>query len=144
MLIAAMAVGSLLVWSPASRAGDTNTPPSVPPTIRPSHASFERQAEQLNLTDDQKPKVKAIEDSQRQKMQELSKDTSLSPEARQAKRKAVVEETAQQLKAVLTPEQFDKWQKTSPMGPRRFHPNNPPPGIEKAGSTNAPAVPPKK
>jgi Spy/CpxP family protein refolding chaperone len=100
-------------------------------------------AEQLNLTADQKPKVQSIMDTQRQKMLDLRNDTSLSPEDKQAKRKIVVEETAQQMKAVLTPEQFDKWQKTSPMGPRRNRPNGPPQGGEKAGSTNAPAAPPK-
>jgi Spy/CpxP family protein refolding chaperone len=143
-----LAVGSLLVWSPALRAGDTNTPPSTPPAGappagQPPGGGFERMAEQLNLTADQKPKVQSIEDTRRQKMLDLRNDTSLSPEDKQAKRKIVVEETAQQMKAVLTPEQFDKWQKTSPMGPRRNRPNGPPQGGEKAGSTNAPAAPPK-
>jgi Spy/CpxP family protein refolding chaperone len=147
-LISALAVGSLLVWSPALRAADTNTPPSTPPAgVSPasqsSRAGFERMAEQLNLTADQKPKVQSIEDTRRQKMLDLSNDTSLSPKDRQTKRKAVVEDTAQQMKAVLTPEQFDKWLKTSPMGPRKLRPNVPPPGNEKAGSTNAPAAPPK-
>jgi Spy/CpxP family protein refolding chaperone len=149
MLIAALAVGSLLVWSPALCAADTNTPPSTPPAGTPPadrgpRAGFERMAEQLNLTADQKPKVQSIEDTRRQKMIDLSNDTSLSPKDRQAKRKIVGEEMAQQMKAVLTPEQFDKWQKTSPMGPRRLRPNGPPPGNEKAGSTNAPAAPPKQ
>ena len=148
MLIAALAVGSLLVWSPALRAGDTNTPSSTPPAGappagRPPGGGFERMAEQLNLTADQKPKVQSIEDTRRQKMLDLSNDTSLSREDRQAKRKIVVEETAQQMKAVLTPEQFDKWQKTSPMGPHRNRPNGPPPGGDKAGSTNAPVAPAK-
>jgi Spy/CpxP family protein refolding chaperone len=149
MLIAALAVGSLLVWSPALRAGDTNTPPSsppagAPPAGRPPGGGFERMAEQLNLTADQKPKVQAIMDTQRQKMLDLRNDTSLSQADQRAKRKIVAEEMAQQMKAVLTPEQFDKWEKTSPMGPRRIHPNGPPPGGEKAASTNAPAAPPKQ
>ena len=149
MLIAALAVGSLLVWSPALRADDTNKPSSTPPAGappagQPSRAGFERMAEQLNLTADQKPKVQSIMDTQRQKMLDLRNDTTLSQDARQAKRKVVVEETAQQMKAVLTLEQFDKWQKTSPMGPHRIHPGGPPPGNEKAGSTNAPAAPPKQ
>ena len=149
MLIAALAVGSLLVWSPALRAGDTNTPPSTPaagapPAVRPPHASFERQAEQLNLTADQKPKVQAIEEAQKQKMLDLSKDTTLTPKDRQAKRKAIAEELSQQMKTILTPEQFDKWEKTSLMGPRRFRPIVPPPGNEKIAGTNAPAVPPKQ
>jgi Spy/CpxP family protein refolding chaperone len=131
----------LLVWSPALRAGDTNTPPSTPPAGRPPGGSFERMAEQLNLTADQKTKVQAIMEAHRQKMLDLRNDTG---QDRQAKRKAVAEDLAQQMKAVLTPEQFDKWQKTSPMGPRRPRPNFPPPGNEKAGSTNAPAAPPKQ
>ena len=148
MLIAALAVGSLLVWNTALRADDTNKPASAPPAgappaSQPARTSFERMAEQLNLTADQKTKVQSIMDTQRQKMLDLRKDTSLSQEDRQAKRKIVAEEMAQQMKAVLTPEQFDKWQKTSPMGPRRLRPSGPPPGNEKAGSTNAPVAPPK-
>ena len=143
MLITALAAGSLLVWSPALRAGDTNKPPSAPPVGQPSRPGFERMVEQLNLTADQKTKVQSIMDKERQKMLDLSKDTSLSQEDRRAKRKAVTEDTALQMKAVLTPEQFDKWQKTSPMGPRRLHPGGPPPGNEKAGSTNAPVAPAK-
>jgi Spy/CpxP family protein refolding chaperone len=144
MLIAALAVGSLLVWGPALRAADTNKPSSTSPAGQPPRAGFERMAEQLNLNADQKPKVQSIMDTQRQKMLDLRKDTSLSQEDRQAKRKIVAEEMAQQMKAVLTPEQFDKWQKTSPMGPRMLHSNNPPPGNVKTGSTNTPAAPPKQ
>ena len=148
MLIAALAAGSLLVWSPALRAGDTNLPPSTPPAGappagRPPGGGFERMAEQLNLTADQKTKVQSIMDTQRQKMLDLRNDASLSPEDKQAKRKIVAEEMSQQMKAVLTPEQFDKWEKTSPMGmgPRRSRPSSPPAGT---GSTNAPAAPPKQ
>jgi Spy/CpxP family protein refolding chaperone len=151
MLIAALAVGSLLAWSPALRADDTNkplsTPPAgAPPAGQPPHSGFERMAEQLNLTADQKPKVQAIEDTRRQKMLDLHNDTSLSQKDRQDKRKLIAEDMAQQMKAVLTPEQFDKWLKTSPMGPgpHRFHPDAPPAGNEKAGSTNAPAAAPKQ
>jgi periplasmic protein CpxP/Spy len=149
ILVAALAVGGLLVGSLALRAGDTNKPSTAPPAGGPSgeqspRGGFERMADQLNLTAEQKPKVQAIMSTQRQKMLDLRNDTSLSPDDRAAKRKAVVDETAQQMKAVLTPEQFDKWQKTSPMGPRRPRPNGPPPGSEKVTGTNAPAVAPKK
>ena len=64
MLIAALAAGSLLVWSPALRAGDTNTPPSTPPAGAPPAGqrppgmrggpTLDQLAEQLKLTDDQK------------------------------------------------------------------------------------------
>jgi len=149
MFIAALAVGSLLVWGPALRAADTNTPPSTPPAGAPPaspqmHAGFERMAENLNLTADQKPKVQSILETQRQKMRDLSSDKSLSPEERRAKRKAVADEMARQMKAVLTPEQYDKWEKTSLMAPHNFHPGGTPPAGVKPGSTNAPAAPPKQ
>ncbi|MGA2802449.1 MAG: hypothetical protein ABSE97_08810 [Verrucomicrobiota bacterium] len=142
MLITALAVGSLLAWSPALRAGDsTNTPPSTPPAGappagQPPRAGFERWAEQLNLTADQKPKVQAIMDTQMQKMRDLRQDTSLTAEDRKAKMKTIREDIATQMKAVLTPEQFQKWQD---MRNRR---NGPPPGGPNAGGTNAPALPP--
>jgi len=142
MLITALAVGSLLAWSPALRAGDsTNTPPSTPPAGappagQPPRAGFERWAEQLNLTADQKPKVQAIMDTQMQKMRDLRQDTSLTAEDRKAKMKTIREDIATQMKAVLTPEQFQKWQD---MRNRR---NGPPPGGPKRGGTNAPALPP--
>ena len=43
-------------------------------------------------------------------------DTSLTPEDRRAKMKALRDDTTTQMKAVLTPEQFDKWQKMPPPG----------------------------
>jgi Spy/CpxP family protein refolding chaperone len=148
MLIAALAVGSLLVWSPALRADDTNSRlPLRPQALRrpASHprAGFDRMAEQLNLTADQKPKVQSIMDSAKAENARFAQGHQPVAGRPQAKRKIVAEEMAQQMKAVLTPEQFDKWQKTSPMGPgpRRFRPDAPPAG---AGSTNAPAAPPKQ
>ena len=149
MLIAALAAGSLLVWSPALRAGDdTNTPPSTPPAgappadQRPPGWRGGANLDQLNLTDEQKPKVQAIMDAQRQKMRDLRQDTSLTPEDRRAKMKALRDDEVTQMKAVLTPEQFDKWQKMPQPGMRDRR-NGPPPGGETAKGTNVPAAPPQ-
>ena len=73
-------------------------------------AGFDRMAEQLNLTEDQKPKVQSIMKAQMDKMRGLRQDTSLTPEDRKAKMKAIREDSAAQMKAVLTAEQFQKWQ----------------------------------
>ena len=153
MLIAALAAGSLLVWSPALRAGDTNTPPSTPPAGAPPAGqrppgmrggpSLDQLAQQLNLTDDQKAKVKPILEARDQKMRDLRGDTSLTPEDRRAKMKALRDDMVTQMKAVLTPEQFDKWQKMSSAGMRDRR-NGPPPGGGHAGGTNAPAAPPQQ
>jgi Spy/CpxP family protein refolding chaperone len=147
MIIAALVAGNLLAWNLASRAADTNTPPAgTPPAGQRGPGGpgggggFDRLAQQLELTADQKPKVQAIIDASRQKMMELRQDTSLSQDDRTAKRKALRDDLTSQMKAVLTPEQFDKWQKMPPpgRGPR----NDLPPGGAKAGSTNAPAAQP--
>jgi Spy/CpxP family protein refolding chaperone len=148
MLMAALAAGSLLVWSPALRADGTNPPPSTPPASAPPanqrmRGGMERLAEQLNLTADQKPKVQTILDGQREKMRDLQKDTTLTPDDRRAKMKAIHDDTTTQMKAVLTPEQFDKWQKT-PMGgrPRRNVP--PAGGTPPPAGTPAPAAAPQQ
>jgi len=101
-------------------------------------------AQQLNLTDDQKPKFKSIMDTQMQKMRGLRQDpdfASLSPEDRRAKVKAIQDETEAQMKDLLTPEQFEKWQKMPQMGMRGRR-MGPPPGGPNAQGTNAPAPPP--
>jgi len=151
MIIVALVAGNLLAWNVALRAADTNTPPAKPavggppPGQRPAGMmrggpNLEQMAQQLNLTDDQKPKVKSVMEARDKKVSELRGDTSLSQEDRQAKMKTIREETTTQMKAILTPEQFDKWQQ---MGQRGRRPG-PPSHDEKAGGTNAPAAPPKK
>jgi periplasmic protein CpxP/Spy len=135
MLIAALAAGALLAGSSALRAQNaTNTPPAN------EHGSGMKGrpnlAKQLDLTDDQKPKVEAIMKGGMEKGRALREDTSLTPEEKKAKAKAIKEETATQLKAVLTPEQFTKWQEMSKRGPR----NHPPGGPE---SPKSPTPPPQ-
>jgi protein CpxP len=152
MLIAALAAGCLLVWSPALRADGTNTPPSTPtagaPPAGAPPAAQRRPGpnlDQLNLTDDQKPKVQAILDAQRQKMRDLRQDTSLTPEDRRAKMKTIQDDTTTQMKAVLTPEQFEKWQKM-PQAGMRGRRNGPPSGGNPppAGTPPPPAAAPQQ
>ena len=144
LFIAALAVGSLLAFGTVANADDTtNNPPSTPPAGGPpggpgmrGQNGFDFIAKQLNLTDDQKPKVKAILEDQRKKMGDLRQDTSLTPEDHKAKVKAIRENTVTQMKAVLTADQFQKWQAMQPQMRNR------PPGGGNAGGT-APAAPPK-
>ena len=149
MIIAALVAGNLLAWNLALRAADTNTPPTEAspagqraPGMR--GPNLDQLAEQLNLTDAQKPKVKSILDAQMQKMRDLRNDTSLAQEDRRPKMQSIREETTAQLKAVLTPDQFDKWQKMNQRNRRPGGPGGPPPMGEKPGGTNAPAAPPKE
>jgi periplasmic protein CpxP/Spy len=154
ILIAVLAAGSLLVWSPALRAGDTNTPPSTPPAGAPPAGqrppgmrgtiTLDQLAQQLNLTDDQKAKVKPILEARDQKVRELRGDTSLTPEDRRAKMKALRDDMTTQMKAILTPEQFDKWQKLPPAGMRDRRAGPPPGGNPPPAGTPPPAAAPQK
>ena len=147
-LITALAAGSLLALSPALRADDaTNTPPAGPPAggpppgdrgpgMRGRGPDFNMIAERLKLTDDQKPKVKAILDDQMQQMRDLWQNQDLSREDRMAKMRAIREAADTKLKAVLTDEQFKQYQEMRPMrgGPRNGPPGGPPPGAPPPGA----------
>jgi len=116
MLIAALATGALLACG-SLRAADTNTPPAGGPPagergpgMRGGRPDL---AKALDLTDEQKPKVEAIQKGAAEKRKALREDTTLSQEDKRAKAKAIQEDTATQMKAVLTPEQFAKWEKMS-------------------------------
>ena len=109
MLIAALAAGALLVGSSSLRAQDsTNTPPAG--EHGPGMKGRANIAKELDLTDAQKPKVQEIMKSATEKRKALREDTSLTPEEKKAKGKTLMEDTSTQMKAVLTPEQFTKWE----------------------------------
>jgi Spy/CpxP family protein refolding chaperone len=144
MIIAALVAGNLLAWNLSVRAADTNTPTAGAPTAghRPlgmgmRGPNLDQFAKMLNLTDDQKVKVKPILEARDKKMADLHADTALSLKDRQTQIQSLQEETTTQMKAVLTSEQFDKYQKIT----QRVHrPGGLPAGAAKAGSTNAPAA----
>jgi Spy/CpxP family protein refolding chaperone len=66
-------------------------------------------SEKLNLTDDQKAKIKPILQDQMRQMKAVHEDTSLSEEQKRAKMKSVHESLHDQINAVLTPEQQTKF-----------------------------------
>jgi len=67
--------------------------------------------EKLGLTDAQKEKLKPILQAQGEKMKEVMGNADLSREQKAEKMKAMRDEFAPKFKEVLTPEQFEKWQK---------------------------------
>lgn len=107
-LVTALALGGLLAFASLAAAQDTKQEGKK----GQGRAQMgQRMAEELNLTDEQKPKVQEIMAAQRQKMQELRQDTSLSQEQRQEKMKAIRDDQDKKMKEILKPDQFEKWQK---------------------------------
>lgn len=68
----------------------------------------DRMAKQLELTDAQKPKVKALLEDMNKKRQELS---SLQGQERREKMTALRDEQEKKLKEILTKDQFSKYEK---------------------------------
>ncbi len=137
MLIAALAMGALLTCG-SVLAADTNTPPAGErgPGMRGPRPDL---AKELNLTAEQKPKVDAIMKGSMEKRRALREDTATAPEDKRAKMKAIQEDTTAQMKAVLTPEQFAKYEKMA-QGMRR---NGPPGGGPGAGGPPPAQKPPQ-
>lgn len=96
-------------------AGQTST---APQTSAQSHeamgapspeAHVQMLSEKLNLSEDQKTKLKPIFQDQEQQLKAVHDDASLTPEQKTAKKKAIHETTHDQINAVLTPEQQEKF-----------------------------------
>ena len=106
-LIAALALGSLLACSTIANAQDSGNKDAKKGgkgrmTV---DQRVEKMATDIKLTDDQKPKVKAVFEDTAKKMQDVPR------EERQEKMPAIRDEQMKKLKAILTPEQLDKYQK---------------------------------
>jgi periplasmic protein CpxP/Spy len=101
-LIAAVALGTLVACSMAiaQEAGKD----AAKKKGFSAEQRLERMSTQLNLTDDQKPKVKAVLEDSAKKMKDLA------PEDRRTKGKEIRDEETKQLKAILTDEQFKKYE----------------------------------
>jgi Spy/CpxP family protein refolding chaperone len=135
MLIAALAAGALLACSSTLLAQDatTNTPAANPPAggMRgrggPTLAQL---TTALNLTDDQKPKVQAVLDDQKKQMTDLRNDpdfSSMSQADRRTKMQAIRADITAKMKAILTDDQFAKYQKMGGRNRGGAGGGNPPP-----------------
>ena len=129
--LAALVAGTLFTGASALQAQDSTnsaTPPASD-TPKPTRArpGFDMIAKQLDLTDDQKTKVKPIIDDMMSKMREARADQSLSQDDRRAKMKDIRDAAGTQLKDILTPDQYEKWTKMGARGGRP--PGGTPPAV---------------
>ncbi len=63
----------------------------------------------LNMTDEQKARIKSIRDDTQEQLKAMQKDKTLSDEQRQKKAKQIKMDTRKQVWSVLTPEQRKIW-----------------------------------
>lgn len=99
-------------YSLAARAQDSGTQQTNPQAQAQGmhHGSrLEWLSKELNLTDDQKAKVKPILSDEGKQMQAAKEDTSLSQEQKRDKMKQIHETTNSQINDILTPEQQKKF-----------------------------------
>ena len=113
-LLTGMLLGSFVMGSAVVQAQTTNAPtPGVQPAspgARPAMRDrTEVLAQRLNLTDDQKTKIKPILDEQTKKLMDLRLEKDLKPDERRAKVLAIRDESDAKVKAILTPEQWEKY-----------------------------------
>ncbi len=102
-----------LASSVTTRAQDAETQESkaqAQTEAGPHHGQqLERLSKELNLTDEQKEKVKPILDEQTKQMRATQDDTSLSQEQKHDKVKQIHQTTHSQINEILTPEQQKKF-----------------------------------
>lgn len=158
-LVAAMAMGSLLgsviagdaqdQKAPAAQeqkatAAQETRPPTAQRAARGRPMGPEQRAEflhsQLQLTDAQKAKVTALFEAQANQRRDIFANTNLSAPDKRQKAVGMMEEERKQLKTILTPEQFEKWDAMRPQ--RGRGPGGPggPGGAPAAAPSSAPAA----
>jgi len=112
-LIAALALGGLMACSTLATAQDATTNAPAKKGGKRGYSveqRLDRMSTTLSLTDEQKPKVKAVLEETNKKMQ------NLAPEERREKGRAIREEETKKMKTILTPEQFTKYQEMQHRG----------------------------
>jgi Spy/CpxP family protein refolding chaperone len=114
-LIAALALGGLLACSTIAMAQDASTNNAGKKGGKRGFPTVEQQLDRmttaLTLTDDQKPKVKAVLEDSSKKRTELFSDTSMDRQARRDKMQAIMDDQTKKLKEILTPDQMEKYTK---------------------------------
>jgi|YelNatPaOPRAMG01_1025707.scaffolds.fasta_scaffold01174_20 Spy/CpxP family protein refolding chaperone len=88
--------------------------PNAPATVTIQRDRTEIIARALNLTDEQKEKVKPIIDDETKKIQELRQKKDITPQERMKKMREIREETYQKMKPILTEEQWKKFYRPLP------------------------------
>ena len=115
----------------AEPADNTNPPPPHERGGRDRGPSLESLAERLGLNADQKEKIGALLKKRREEGDAIRNDPALTREQKMEKGRALREEGAKEIEALLTPEQIKKFhemrEEMRARGPRHGGDGQPPP-----------------
>jgi protein CpxP len=75
-------------------------------------------SQRLNLTEDQKEKIRPVLQDESKQLKALHEDTSLTPEQRRAKAREIHRATREQINPILTPEQQEQLKEMHRRRPR--------------------------
>lgn len=107
-VVMGLALGGLIASSSLATAQDQKARGRGPSVEQ----RMDRLNEELKLTDEQKPKVKAALEASQKKRQELfGENSNVSREERREKMKSIADDEKKKLKDILTADQFAKYEK---------------------------------
>lgn len=116
--IAALVLGALVACSSIANAQESKDKKGKGggrPTVE---QQVEEMTTALKLTDQQKPKVKAVLEDTSKRMREIFSEGNR--DQMREKMRPIMEERTRKLKEILTSEQFEKWQKQQEERRSRF------------------------
>ena len=118
MIAASMLLASGFAYSQMpGQSGQQTQPPGAASQATPSNEvqdAMTRISAELNLTEDQKGKIKPILENELSQLVGLRNDTSMSADVKQTKAKGIHDSANSQISALLTPEQQQKWDAMKP------------------------------
>ena len=106
--ILALTLGSIIAFSPAGQAQDQKAEGRGRPSLE---ARLNQLSEALKLTDEQKTKLEPILKEEGEKLRAIFADTNSSREEKGKKMQDIRKDLSAKVKAVLTPEQAEKYEK---------------------------------
>ena len=108
-LVAAVVLGGLLVCCPVATQGARLANPAGGKGAL-AKERFQDLAAQLQLTEQQKQQLKAVLRDEAQNLKNLRAETGVAKRQRHAQFTQIRQDLVTRIKAILTPEQYTKWQ----------------------------------
>lgn len=115
-----LALSSVIGLTTLSKAGEQEQRQrEVKAAVRPARGHFRALAEKLDLTGEQKEKLKGVVQDQHSTIKALRAEATLSRRDRRMKLQELREASREKLKVILTKEQLEKWEQIRPPEKKR-------------------------